>query len=144
MTQKYSGKLMDQMFTQHCMKISIMWVNKWQLKFHPDKCISMSINRKMNYNEAYKMDPTELRQVRQEKDIEVIVDNQLKFENHMQEKVKKANNIMGLIRRTFVHLDEGTFSKLFKALVRPHIEYANTAWYPTKMKDIIAIENVQR
>ena len=55
----------------------------------------------------------------------------------MQEKVKKANNIMGLIRRTFVHLDEGTFSKLFKALVRPHLEYANTAWYPTKMKNII-------
>ena len=61
----------------------------------------------------------------------------------MQEKVKKANNIMGLIRRTFVHLDEGTFSKLFKALVRPHLEYANTACYPTKLKDIIAIENVQ-
>ena len=58
----------------------------------------------MNYNESYKMETTELRQVRQEKDIGVIVDNQLKFENHMQEKVKKVNNIMGLIRRTFVCL----------------------------------------
>ena len=98
----------------------------------------------MNYNEPYEMETTELRQVRQEKDIGVIVDHQLKFENHMQEKVKKANNITGFIRRTFVYLDEGTFSKLFKALVRPHLEYANTAWYPTKIKDIIAIENVQR
>ena len=62
----------------------------------------------------------------------------------MQEKVKKANNIMGLIRRTFVHLDEGTFSKLFKAFVRPHLEYTNTAWYLTKKKDIITIENIQR
>ena len=119
------------------------WANKWQLEFHLDKCVSMSINRKMNYNEAYKKETTELRQVRQEKDIRVLVDNQLKFENHMQEKVKKANNIMGLVR-TFVHLDEGPFSKLFEGLVRPHLEYANTAWYPTKMKDIIAIENVQR
>ena len=120
------------------------WLNKWQLEFHPDKCVSMSINRKMNYNEAYKMETTELRQVRQEKDIGVNKDNQLKFENHMQEKVKKANNIMGLIRRTFVQLDEVSFSKLFKALVRPHLEYANSAWYLTKMKHIIAIENVQR
>ena len=119
------------------------WANKWQLEFHPDKCVSISINRKMNYNESYKMETTDLRHVRQEKDIGVIVDRQLKFENHMQEKVNKANNIMGLIR-TFVHLDEGTFSKLFKALVRPHLENTNTAWYPTKMKDIIAIENVQR
>ena len=98
----------------------------------------------MNYNEAYKTETTKLRQVRQEKDIGIIVDDQLKFENHIQEKVNKANNIMGLIRRTFMHLDEGIFSKLFKVLVRPHLEYANAAWYPTKMKDITAIENVQR
>ena len=84
------------------------WANKWQLEFNPDKCVSVSITREMNYNESYKMETTEIRQVRQEKDIGVIVDDQLKFENHMQEKVKKANNIMELIR-TFVHLDQGTF-----------------------------------
>ena len=89
------------------------------------------------------MNATELKQVKQEKDIRVIVDDQLKFESHTLEKIKKANNIKRLIRRTFIHLDESTFLKLFKALVRPHLEYANTVWYPTKMKDIIAIENVQ-
>ena len=52
--------------------------------------------------------------------------------------------MMGLIRRTFINLDEDIFLKLFKALIRPHIEYANTTWNPTKIKDIIAIENVQR
>ena len=51
------------------------WANKWQLEFHPDKCVSMSLNRKMNYNESYKMETIELRQVRQEKDIGVIVDD---------------------------------------------------------------------
>ena len=65
------------------------WANKWQLKFHPDKCVSMSINRKMNYNEAYKMEITELRQVKQEKDIEVIVDDQLKFENTCRKKSRR-------------------------------------------------------
>ena len=34
------------------------WANKWQLKFHPAKCVSMSINRRMNYKEAYKMETT--------------------------------------------------------------------------------------
>ena len=32
----------------------------------------------------------------------------------------------------------------YKALVRPHLEYANVIWHPTKIKDITAIENVQR
>ena len=52
--------------------------------------------------------------------------------------------MMGLIRRSFVHLDEEMFLKLYKALVRPHLEYANVIWYPTKIKDITAIENVHR
>ena len=102
----------------------------------------MSINTKTNHNES-KMHTTELKQVKQEKDIGVIVDDQLKFESLLLEKIKKANNIMGLIRRSFIHLDESTFLKLFKALVRPHLEYADTVWCLTKMKDIIAIENVQ-
>ena len=51
---------------------------------------------------------------------------------------------LDLLRRTFINLDEDIFLKLFKALVRPHKEYANTTWILTKMKNIIAIENVQR
>ena len=62
----------------------------------------------------------------------------------MYEKVKKANNIMALIRRSFINLDVEMFLKLYKALVRPHLEYANVIWHPTKIKDITALENVQR
>ena len=43
----------------------------------------------------------------------------------MYEKIKKANNMIGLIRRSFVHLDEEMFLDLYKALVRPHLEYTN-------------------
>ena len=62
----------------------------------------------------------------------------------MYEKIKKANNMMGLIWRSFIHLDEEMFLKLYKALVRHYLEYANVIWHPTKMKDITAIEHVQR
>ena len=47
---------------------------------------------------------------------------------------------MGLIRRTFTYIDEPTFLMLYKALVRPHLEYANSVWNPY----ITALENVQR
>ena len=40
------------------------------------------------------------------KDLGVIVDNHLTYSNHIAEKVNKANQIMGLIRRTFVFLDK--------------------------------------
>ena len=120
------------------------WADKWQLEFHLDKCVSMSINEKGEQPRIYKMRETTLKQVKQEKDIGVIVDDQLKFESHIYEKINKANSMMGLIRRSFVHMDEDMFKKLFKALVHPHLEYANTIWNPTKIKDITAIENVQQ
>jgi len=74
----------------------------------------------------------------------VTIDSKLNFEQHTNEKINKANSIMGLIRRTFTCLDEEIFLLLCKALVRPHLEYANAIWSLNKIKDITVIENVQR
>ena len=58
--------------------------------------------------------------------------------------MQKANNIVGVIRRSFTYLDEATFCLLFKALVRPHLEYAANVWSPHYIQDIKRIEAVQR
>ena len=82
----------------------------------------------------------ELEQSDGEKDIGVFVDKNLSFNKHIQNQVNKANNIMGLIRRTYTYLDEQSFKDLFQALVRPHIEYAEAVWSPFKVGDIEKIE----
>ena len=60
------------------------------------------------------------------------------------EKVNKANEIMGFIRRTFVFLDKDNFNLLCKSLVRPHIEYSNIAQSPFRNADINLIQNVEK
>ena len=36
------------------------------------------------------------------------------------------------------------FLNMFKSIVRPHLEYVSTVWFPMFKKDKILIENVQR
>ena len=78
------------------------------------------------------------------KDLDILIDEHLKFSNHIAEKVNKANQIMGLIRRTFVHLDTYTFNLLYKSLVTPHLEYGNITWSPFLKSNINLLENTQR
>ena len=41
-------------------------------------------------------------------------------------------------------MDPENFRWLYKAVVRPHLEYANAVWCPLRKKEITMIENVQR
>ena len=59
-----------------------------------------------------------------EKDLGVTIHEKLKFTEHINNKVNKANSMMGVIRHSFRHLDCQMFSKLYVSLVRPHVEYA--------------------
>ena len=74
----------------------------------------------------------------------MIWDDQLKFREELTSRVQEANNIMGVIRRTYVHLDESTFKLLFKSLVRSHLEYGAPVWDPHYKKDKGLLEGVQR
>ena len=59
------------------------------------------------------------------------MDNELKFHKQTSVAVKKANQILGLIKETMATKNEKTIPLLYMALVRPHLEYANAIWGPT-------------
>ena len=123
------------------------WTQYSLLKFHPEKCVVMrfgSGKKHMETKPFYNMDETMLKVVDSEKDLGIDIDNQLTFDNHISRIVKKANAIVGMIRRSFVHLDAEIFKRLFTSIVRPHLEYGAPVWNPHTKKNIDIIENVQR
>ena len=79
-----------------------------------------------------------------EKDLGIIIDNRLNFQEHIYTQISKANKILGLIRRTFQYLDKEMLVNLYKSLIRPHLEYGSNVWSVIWKKEAIAIENVQR
>ena len=120
------------------------WSDTWLLPFHPDKCKVLRLGRRLDPPYQYEINDTLLAHVKSEKDLGVTIDNDLKFREHIDEKVNKANSMMGIIRRSFKHLDTDTFCKLYKGLVRPNLEYAATVWSPHLKGDIRKLESVQR
>ena len=120
------------------------WSKKWQLTFNKNKCKHIHLGQNEDSSAIYYMDGEIITKTSQEKDLGVIVDNKLKFQDHINTQVKKANKILGIIKRSFSYLDKEMLLILYKSLVRPHLEYASTVWTTTNKKERINIENVQR
>ena len=58
--------------------------------------------------------------------------------------MKKANQVLGILKKTYYTRDAKTIACLYKAMVRPHLEYGNTIWGPFYKGDIKLVESVQR
>ncbi len=122
----------------------LSWTQEWLLTFHPEKCVAMRVGKEEPPLHTYTLQNHDLQYSKCEKDIGVHIDNKLRFDTHISTKINKSNSIMGIVRRTFEHMDKEIFCHVFKGLVRPHLEYANQVWAPHLKKHIEAIENVQR
>ena len=73
--------------------------------------------------------------ITEEKDLGVIIDHKLNFSSHIISQVKKANKMVGLMRRFYTHLDRTSFRCLFNSLGRPNFEYCVSIWCPFFKKD---------
>ena len=119
------------------------WSDKWQLPFNIGKCKSLHIG-KNDLEHIYEMKGKSLEQVKEEKDLGIVIDKELKFHKQVAAAIKKANSVLGLIKKSFALLDTTTLPLLFKSLVRPHLEYGNVIWGPHYIEDMKMIERVQR
>ena len=90
------------------------------------------------------MNSKTLKVVNEERDLGIIFQDDLKFNKHISTKVQKANSMLGLIIRSFDYLDKNSYIRLYKAMIRPQLEYGNAAWHPYLCKDIDSIEAVQK
>jgi hypothetical protein len=113
------------------------------MKFNTDKCVVMHIGRSNNQFE-YKLGDNALKKSGKERDLGVIVDNNLKFSEQCNVAVKNANSTLGLIRRNIKNRNKNIIVKLYKGLVRPKLEYCVQAWRPFLKGDIKNLEKVQR
>ena len=123
------------------------WSDKWLLKFNTSKCKVLHLghnNPTHNYLMRNGNDITTLCKTNCEKDLGVHIDSKLNFNEHILNQVKKARCTAGVIHRNILNKTPNVMVPLYKSMVRPHLEYANTVWSPYTKKNINLIENIQR
>ena len=86
----------------------------------------------------------QLQEALTEKDLGVLMDPSLSFKQHITAIATEASQKVGMIWRTFNHMDEEMFLLLYKPLVRQKLEVAHVVWKPRWKCDLLTLEGVQR
>ena len=88
------------------------WADKWQLRFNVEKCKTMHLGGSTHETRVkYEMkcpsgqSPQILVETKEEKDLGVLINNSLKASGHIAAAVNNANQILGLVRRSFTYMD---------------------------------------
>ena len=121
----------------------VKWSEKWQMLFNFGKCKCLHIgpgNTSMNYE----MGGTILSTTVKEKDLGVTMNANMKVSEQCRIAASKANQVLGMIRRNITYKDKSLIVPLYKAIVRPHLEYCIQARSPYLRKDIDMLEKIQR
>ena len=140
----------DCMRMQECCQNLYDWSERWLMKINIDKCKVMTvansksvIDYKYGFNDC-QFNFMEIERVSTMKDLGVTFDTELFFKNHINEKINKAYQMLGIIRRNFIDIDRASFIMIYKSMVRSHLEYSNSVWSPYKLYLINDIEKVQK
>ena len=103
--------------------------SQWQMLFNIDK--SKVLHLGYNSPEAhYIMTTTQMQAASEERDLGIIISADLKWGKQCIAAVKKANKILGMIKRNFVGRSKETVMALYISLVRPHLERCIQIWNP--------------
>jgi len=93
---------------------------------------------------VYTMNDHNILPVEQAVDLGVSVDREMKFSLHVANISGKAHKRANLIIRCFHSKNIQSLVASYKVYVRPILEYSSVSWNPYLIKDIKALESVQR
>ena len=140
---KIIASVEDSEVLQDCLNMLVDWADKWGMSFNTGKCKVMHVGSS-NQKAQYTMAGAVLGTTETERDIGVLVSDNMKPGKQCQKAAQTASSVLGQISRAFHYRDRITFVKLYKQYVRPHLEFAVTAWSPWTEADKECLEKVQR
>ena len=137
----------DCFLLQNDLDVLTVWSKHWNLCFNESKCslVRFGFQKSSSSSHIYSINSCVIQNDSQHKDLGIIVSSDLSWTNHIRYIAAKAYKILALLRRTF-HNCNSVHSKklLYISLVRSQLIYGSQVWRPHLLKDIDALEAIQR
>jgi ribonuclease P/MRP protein subunit RPP40 len=123
------------------------WCEVWSMALNFKKCKIMDFGKNKllkNYEILEGSELINLEKTESERDLGVIISSNGKTSEQVWAAVSRATRILGLMRKTFRLFNKELFKLLYPTFIRPHLEFASSAWNRMSKSDIKRIEIVQR
>ena len=122
-----------------------LWEERWDMKFHPEKCSVLSVSRSMHPKLFdYQLHGHTLLHESSSKYLGVTINSDLRWGQHIDNVCCNANKTLGFVKRNLKISSQTIKERAYKALIRPKVEYSATVWDPHTARDINKIEAIQR
>lgn len=124
----------------------LLWCSENGMELNYSKCKFISFSRRQSRIEfEYSINSETMERVQAIRDLGVVVDSKLRFNEHVSTTTAKAFAALGFIRRnTNSFTDIYALKTLYSSIVRSIMEYAVTVWSPYHAVQTIRMERIQR
>ena len=129
---------------QEDLHLSIEWSENNNMELNKKKFQLMQYGANKELKIPYKTGNITLYNDSNIKDLGVYVSDDLSWDTHIPDAVKKGRKFIGWILRSFTSRKAEVIIPLYQTYVIPRLEYACILWSPYQVKHITKIEAVQR
>ena len=120
-------------------------LGSWSLIIILKKCAVLSITRKEKPSiHQYSIHGEVLGRDDEHDYLGVTISNDLRWNKHCQQVIKKSNQTIGLLQKTLASCHKDVKVRAYESLVRPHLQYAYEVWNPYTSSMVDRQEKVHR
>ena len=123
-----------------------IWSNQWLVSFNPTKTAYITFSKKLirqNYPDLF-LGGEKLKQVSTHKQLGVIFNDKMTFDNHIRENCTKAMKRVTILKRLNTSLPRTSKLVVYTAFIRPILEFGWQLYDNSTQEQLDTLERVQR